>query len=167
MTLPLYCLFCSHRLLASRGCTIPSVLSAAPVSPPSGRKTRTPCSVREWFSGVWKDGEGHLLSYIERICPCLYSNECSLEADLSDSLESIPSGSPSNSVFTSIQLIKVNLKKKVKFLLEGHLPESTLRKNRMFHGLATPQLPRPGERIVRKNALRIERQAQQMLVRQP
>ena len=87
------------------------------------------------------------------------SNDCSLEADLNESVESA-----SGKVFTSIQLVKVNLRKKVRFSLEGRLPENMRRRKDGSCGLATPQIPRPGEKKAAKNVLRIERQDRHKLV---
>ena len=60
-------------------------------------------------------------------------------------------------------MVKVSLRKKVKFRLEGEVPpisphqqQKTQMQNRL-EGFTTPQLPRPGERVSRISALRIEK----------
>lgn len=66
-------------------------------------------------------------------------------------------------VYTSVQMVKVSLRKKVKFRLEGEVPVIDPHHHEPHQPLSrlddftAPQLPCPGERAGKTNTLRIEK----------
>lgn len=94
-----------------------------------------------------------------RCCNCCVSED---EADIDESVrgqrEDVDSivNSTAREGYCSIQLIKIPLSKKpVKFRLEGSPPGVKMAGG--VPGFSTPQLPRPGQKVARKNALKIEK----------
>ena len=85
------------------------------------------------------------------------SNTCSCVSDEVNSYKStVRNGVPT---FISIQQIKITLTKKVKFKLDGQVPQHVhvKEKRRISQEFDAPQLPRPGERVYTKNSLKIEK----------
>lgn len=86
-----------------------------------------------------------------RCCDCCTSEEEDGRGGMED-LE----GEGGRTTYSSIQLIKIPLSKKpVKFRLEGSPPEVMMAGG--VPGFSTPQLPRPGQKVAKKNALKIEK----------
>lgn len=66
-------------------------------------------------------------------------------------------------IYTSFQLIKISIKRRVKFRLQGDVPPiSSHHRHKVMSGFSTPQLPRPGEKK-QKNSLRIEKYDSELL----
>ena len=75
------------------------------------------------------------------------SNVCSHKVDSNSSATE-----DGQIALTSVQQIKVTLKKKVKFRVEGEIPQ-----RKSLQEFSVPQLPRPGEEFQRSNPLKIKK----------